>query len=417
MAELKALDLPKVAEIHLFKTLGKVKAVAESGALESVLLKGRMGKGGEGMGESTVERMNVQARLFRSEGVRRVVSEAVDGVVDVLGIERGKGEVGKRRRLRARDYGNDGGGGGGAVGGRVEGCVSVDEAVVAPKYHDDKEGGDEQNWDGFSSPAHSDAEVQEDDNASFSSPDGDSNNNYEHYASRLAASSASDSDSESEDHSDSTNQIQPAAPRHRPRNPHSSSKQTTTSKLTKTTFLPSLLTSGYYSGASSDASSPEDFSGATTAPAPTRKNRMGQQARRALWEKKFKDRARHLRDRPAGEKDVANGNDVRRKGGRDRRDEDWGGRKGARSSSGGVGVGGKGRPERGEKGATGANGDVVGVGRGSIGGRGAMKVESVVGVGQRKGVDETPLHPSWEAARKAKEMKIGVKPVGRKVVF
>ena len=87
---------------------------------------------------------------------------------------------------------------------------------------------------------------------------------------------------------------------------------------TTTTFLPTLQTSGYYSGSSSAASTSRSPSPTTSQSTSKRKNRMGQQARRALWEKKFKDRANHLRKQGMT------------KGGRgDDRDKGWDLRRGA----------------------------------------------------------------------------------------
>ncbi|KMU75406.1 hypothetical protein CISG_05041 [Coccidioides immitis RMSCC 3703] len=70
----------------------------------------------------------------------------------------------------------------------------------------------------------------------------------------------------------------------------SSKSSKATQKPSTTTFLPSLTMGGYWSGTESDAE--DDIAAAAITP---RKNRMGQQARRKLWEKKFGANANHVR--------------------------------------------------------------------------------------------------------------------------
>ena len=64
--------------------------------------------------------------------------------------------------------------------------------------------------------------------------------------------------------------------------------------LTSTTFLPSLSMGGYFPGSESE---PEELE-----PMPGRKNRMGQTARRALWEKKYGAAANHVKKAKKAEK-------------------------------------------------------------------------------------------------------------------
>ena len=151
-----------------------------------------------------------------------------------------------------------------------------------------------------------------------------------------------------------------------------------------TTFLPSLILGGYYSNSESAAS---DSGSAAGNPKP-RKNRMGQQARRQLWEKKFGVKANHVKKQD--------------------RDQGWDARKGAQGSNE-KGLSGRGRRGRGGgrrnerhhaagEGPSGANSDPVGK-------RPA-----------KKQVDG-PLHPSWEAAKRMKEDKKRVVFEGKKIVF
>lgn len=147
---------------------------------------------------------------------------------------------------------------------------------------------------------------------------------------------------------------------------------------TKSTFLPTLM-SGYISGSESDG---DPFHPNKSGPAQKkeRKNRMGQQARRALAEKKFKENARHIKlGLGSGKKE-------------DKGDH----RRGASTRGGGFQKGG---------GRFGASGDGAGPGFGR---------KQVV---ERKKDVDGPLHPSWEAARKAKEAKAKAEFQGKKIKF
>ena len=172
----------------------------------------------------------------------------------------------------------------------------------------------------------------------------------------------------------------------RPRDKTNHPRTSATGPTTSTTFLPSLTMGGFYSG--SESGSVEDEGTADIKP---RKNRMGQQARRQLWEKKFGQRANHIQkqSRELGW-DACKG----ALGGGDR------GQRGRRGGRGGTGL--RPRVSRNEDGqrTSGANSDPI-----------QTRKEKVA-----KAVDG-PLHPSWEAAKKAKEHKGNVAFTGTKVVF
>jgi hypothetical protein len=150
-----------------------------------------------------------------------------------------------------------------------------------------------------------------------------------------------------------------------------------------TTFLPSLMMGGYWSG-SEEATDDEETSGKK----PQRKNRMGQQARRALWEKKFGAGANHVKNEQMAQK----------YGGRD---NGWDTKRGATDGSRG-GRGGR---------------------RGGFGGSAGHSQDRHDGHapgGRPKPApkkDEGPLHPSWEAKRKAKEQATTAAFAGKKVTF
>lgn len=150
--------------------------------------------------------------------------------------------------------------------------------------------------------------------------------------------------------------------------------------LKGTTFLPSLTVGGYWSG----SESADDDSIAAVQP---RKNRRGQQARRQLWEKMYGYKANHLknqsRDTGWDLRKGATEGDQRGKRGRGR-----GGFRAEKSTSNGRG------PQ-----TTGSNSDPV-------------KPRT-----SEKPQQAKPLHPSWEAARKAKEQKGAMAFQGKKITF
>ena len=145
-------------------------------------------------------------------------------------------------------------------------------------------------------------------------------------------------------------------------------------RATDSTFLPTLM-GGYISG--SESASDVDI-------APPRKNRRGQRARQAIWEKRYKDKAKHLK--------------------KDSKDQGWDLRRGAVDDRGAKpwkrGI--KNPFER--KGAEGANLE-----------------NTEQSVPRRKPKTEPqntgPLHPSWEARKKAKEKQESAKFQGKKITF
>ena len=173
-----------------------------------------------------------------------------------------------------------------------------------------------------------------------------------------------------------------------------------TEKPTKaTTFLPTL-NGGYWSGSEiSDAGEVDDDRSSARK---QRKNRRGQQERRAIWEKKFGARARHIQKQEVGAATPA-------------RDHGWDSKRGASEGNSrgrrerGTGIKGGGRSKGGGGLRSGANSDPVN----------ELKQRGKSIKPDLKGKAEAPLHPSWEAKRKAKE-KAGNTVVafqGKKVVF
>ena len=158
------------------------------------------------------------------------------------------------------------------------------------------------------------------------------------------------------------------------------------SKPEYTTFLPSLANGGYWSGSDSVASDPD------TDASKVRKNRRGQQERRAIWEKKYGRNANHLK----------------KQGENQNRDKGWDLRRGARGTDDIRGKRGRGRGRGGmEKGSQSGRG----------GGSGATGANSDPVLAKKAKAIETSLHPSWEAAKKRKDENKSTAFAGKKIVF
>jgi hypothetical protein len=165
--------------------------------------------------------------------------------------------------------------------------------------------------------------------------------------------------------------------------------RTMATKASTSTFVPSLNMVGYWSGSESEASDVEEH----VAP---RKNRRGQRARQQIWEKKYKDTAKHLSaEAKAKQKGRDAGWDPKR--GATGKEDSW--RKGKGSTW-------KGKDFSGENG--GANAVPVAV----------VKRGTGIAIKKNGGKDDDgPLHPSWEAKKVAKS-KIAIVPFqGKKITF
>ncbi|CCO34828.1 BUD22 family protein C4F10,06 [Rhizoctonia solani AG-1 IB] len=174
-------------------------------------------------------------------------------------------------------------------------------------------------------------------------------------------------------------------------------KQTKTTSKTESRFLPSLA-AGFIRG-DSDGSDIEDAD-----VAPERKNRRGQRARKAIWEKKYGKNANHVKK---AREEVA-----------------------ARGRGRGRGRGGfASRVGRGAPLAMDGQGGRPGLSRGAPTGRGGrvrpppapLPTTRDSGWQQRppkKEKDEKPIHPSWIAKQKLKSKEsIAAAPQGKKIVF
>ena len=415
IAVLKDLDLNKVGETYLKKSLGKVKVFAECEGLKDVL-GGEMWKP-EGDEEAQKAYRNVVSGMCNMKQVKEVVEGAVVGMYGVLGIKRPAGNAKDQKQKGGKEP------------------RAIEKAKVIEVLHEGEDDADteesvvdeqeDMSWEGFSDEQpngkngaadlgiddqedEEDVEYQslEDDEIErfeslLGEPSEDEASSEEDIWSKIRASIAKDPkvpkarsiSPEVAEHRDPSNDSQVSEPENnsppptkpkRTKAPKASSQPT---HVKSSTFLPTLM-GGYWSGTDSSASDLEDD---PLTSIKQRKNRPGQAARRALWEKKYKDKANHI---ASGQGSLAEQRQavleargvVSKKRGYER--DGRGGRRGA-----GVGM-------------SGGNSVVVGQRRNGNGRGEAAKKD-----------DSGPLHPSWQAAKKAKTLEKTAKFEGKKVVF
>ncbi|KAL0256674.1 hypothetical protein SLS55_009070 [Diplodia seriata] len=356
---LKRMDYAKVAERQLYRTLLKIKSLAK-------------------------EAMDVQARLFNAHPTKKAMAEVVRDVRAILGLDdeakgppqakraRGEEKAGKKAKVVESSSGEDDG---------------EEEEEVGDEESGEENGGDEAEWDseefaGFSDriAASSDSESEGEDveiklkkgayqpvrDLSFTPP-----------SSREASPSASSEPAFSDEEEEESSEQEPRA--------KSKSKEKAAVVANKSTFLPSLSAVGYISGSDSEAEDLDDEI------APPKKNRRGQRARQQLWEKKYGKGAKHLAKQTEKQKKDRNAG--------------WDAKRGAVDGDGGR-KGKFGRDKR----------DF------SSGGRGPKATDAnLVELGKKKNHrdDGGKLHPSWEAAKLAKEKaKLGnAQFQGKKITF
>ena len=385
--ELKFLGscLSDVAEERLIKSVMRVKGIVNTPGFPAEQLEEQLkwlmkktermhntlqSSNGDGGESRNLERSNVLGRLCKSDAVRTSITMFVDEVQNTV-----LGSNGSRL-------------------GRKQGQRSKRE-------QEDKIQEDIDDWDGIQSDIEMDEEP------------------YQDLASRVNGSSDEESTDLEEDSVNDVRRSKSAFNRSKkaqvnkerssnrlsePNKPLSKTKESTSkSRSDSTTFLPSLSFGGYYSGGS-DESGLDDYDPGDGNQASrkrqeqqVRKNRMGQQARRALNEKKFGGQANHLRT------------DNRRNKGKDNRESIG---KGASFNGKRVKVNGQISKEIDNQGGYQGRSKLH---HGETGSAAQHRPEPRSGGIQQN--EEKGLHPSWEAARKAKEAKKMAGFQGKKVVF
>jgi hypothetical protein len=293
--------------------------------------------------------LNVFARLCSSKPVQAAVHEAVAEISRALGVRISDPKSTKQKRLRAKDYENNG-------------PVSISGSRNS------------------TGPPTEKIELLSNEEAGHIASD-DELDNIDSYEQRLASSSQDDF-SDGQDIVELEKQLASEGIRGRSRNANSedydmrrdlsisdsdsqsrseSPEKSKAATTKKTSFIPSLTMGGYISGSGSDVEEVD------IAP---KKNRRGQRERQQIWEKKYGCNAKHLQQQ------------QQQKRPRPRR---------------------KASPDY-------TLGDT---------GSAAQSKRKVGPKNDARGKDDSgPLHPSWEAAKKAKEAK--QKPVefqGKKITF
>ena len=266
---LKDIQEAKIARNHLLKQCSRTKRINEAPAFQALF-------GGDAQSKikspASVAESNVLGRLFKSNSVSEMLPEIMKGIRDVVGADKPANSVIK-----------------------VEGSENAQTAR--------EEGDGDDLFEGFSDAIDAGYEDRQINGSDMEAA----------YEDRLAESSngedsqvdegldpmqvTSDEDDDSEDllgddvDEEEYNEDDELLVQQKP-----STKQKTDAKpLTTTSFLPSLMHGGYYSGSDSEEAGADydpdkEFSG----PAPVRKNRRGQRERQAIAEKKFGRRAKHL---------------------------------------------------------------------------------------------------------------------------
>ncbi|KAI0113026.1 Bud-site selection protein, partial [Daldinia grandis] len=437
IAVLKSLDLQQAAHAHLCSSLLKIKGVAESPKIPADIIK-PIAKP-EGLSEEEKAALhNVTSALCNRKQIRDVIEEAIMGTCIALRVsmpeklKKGKGKKEKEDSSKEEQVGDKDPTKPAAIKNtHKEKEKDEDEksdteenglGLVLLKRKQDKtedegeelgsededEAEDDQPFEGFSD---SDAEERawsryDDFVAGSSSDEGESDEDDGSGDDELVADSrtkslrkataddisissagSSEPDQEEEEEEEALEDASPPP------------KRTKVAKAAviipgNSAFLPSLM-GGYISGSESEASDLDL--------APARKNRRGQRARQAIWEKKYKEKAKHVQKQQEAKAGRDQGWDMRRGavGDEDGSNKPW--KKGIRNPFDNKHI----HPERQQQ----LQGD-----REETGGRSFVEDKPKAKAVPKRD-DTGPLHPSWAAAKKAKEEGQKIAFQGRKVVF
>lgn len=392
---LKGLDVEKMAENYLCRTICKVKRMAESETLPQEIKEKAAKKEGEGedlAGEMITARNNVTSGMLKTPSVQVVLGEVMRGLYMVMGIPMPEKQVKAKGAAVATKY------------TKVEpkSDQNITNEMKAIKIKQDASISDSGSWKATDSageegqqPSKRRKAIEGEQGSDY---DSDSLSKYE----GLLGSSDSESDSEESSfkrpkissHTEGRTlelSLSPSPPPQRERKSKSKSAKPPPTK--KTTFLPTLL-GGYFSGSESDGSDIEDLE--VIAPV-VRKNRPGQMARRAIAEKKFGTGANHIKLGLGSVAEVTG------------RDQGWDAKKGAQEKAFGHFKRGHGRGQGGRDfGGSGRTAGATGENAGPLGDRAR-------GLGKKD--DAGVLHASWQAAKKAKDLQKTAKFEGKKVTF
>ncbi|KAB5583059.1 Bud-site selection protein [Coniochaeta sp. 2T2.1] len=432
---LKSLDLHQAAHAHLCASLLKIKSVAAAPNLPTDLKAGPPKP--DISEEERVALHNVTSALYNRKEVKTVLERAVPAICSTLGVEpppkkgKGGGKEGKKAREEEDADREDDGGQekvkadeGKTSKVKEEGKKSEKKAAKlddipdedveeALKHYDallgassdedsgseeddeedpmqvtDEEGEDDDDGFGDIELASEDSSGDEDSFGGFSSSEEGQAKSAKRDAERQGGAklrvrqsvesedSEDDSEESSSEEEDSDADSDDSGAISRSPSPKRASKRRKaedTGPTTGSTFLPSLM-GGYISG--SESASDVDIE-------PPRKNRRGQRARQAIWEKKFKAEAKHLQKQT--------------------RDQGWDPKRGAVE-------GGARTPWK--------KGIANPFGRPAGGGSHGAPQQAAAPPKKPRTTDNTgPLHPSWEAKKKAEEKQKNATFQGKKITF
>ncbi|CZR52245.1 uncharacterized protein PAC_02122 [Phialocephala subalpina] len=413
---LKTVDLDKVTTAQLCRSLLKIKEFRDSEILPEEV-RGDLPKP-EGSDEEVKALHNVTSGMCNAKVVREEVTGVIQRMYAAMGIPVPAKE-GKGKGMKKEVDDSAKAGGRGEIGKKVKVEVLEDKRVAKPP--EDEDDSDEKSWEGLDG-SNKENEGQEELHDEGEPLDEEE---LQQYDALLGASSDEESFHEEDwlpkEKPEQTRfsispspslspsilgsispspepELEPelqsesdSEPEPEPRPKKTSKPKVQSGKGGNSTFLPSLM-GGYWSGSESEASDLEN------AP-PAKKNRPGQMARRAIWEKKYGEKANHIK---TGQGLVASRG----------KDDGWDAKRGAKDSSSGRGRGrepNRDKPKvmnrkdrRSLMGGTGENATPI-----APRNEPPKKMRDDVGV----------LHPSWQAAKIAKEMKKAVAFQGKKVTF
>lgn len=391
---LKGLDLEKLASQHLRRTVGKVKTLKDAEALQDYINGGAGGEenGYEGRAlPKDPATLNVTARLYKVPSVKKVVDEVIEDLKVMIGaneriekLQNGKVQSGKESKTEEKededmlDVSDDMDDPYMAFSARIaepssgedgsEASISDDERPPSIGESEGEHNAEDDLYAGL-------ADSEDDSFQGFSSEEAQETEPEPEYKKHfLSVEALPETSSAFEADSESDNESLTAPSQSKSKN------RKDTNPTTSSSFIPALSHAAYVSGSESEASDID----VDVAP---RKNRRGQRARQKLAEAKFGAKAKHLEK--AG------------------RNQGWDAKRGAvlddkrgRSNRGGAPRG---------RGPQQSGGNAEPLGQKQSGGV--------------KRDDKGELHPSWQAAKAAKESKKlkidikGAKAPGKKVVF
>ncbi|KAL9611385.1 MAG: hypothetical protein Q9167_003960 [Letrouitia subvulpina] len=361
---LKKLDLYNIAEIHLFKSILKIKSFSSK---LPWFIQSKVEREGR---PPDAAHANVQARLFNSHPVKTAMDQCIGDIRSALGLT--DNTKSKKKRLRKIDFHQ-----------ASQEQLSEDDAA---KERQNRETISDVNSVSTQNPTIDFQKGSESEIMSINSGD---------YNSRPAELSYGSLESNEEDMNQThswESASQSTSPTPFDLSIDTEQQQIAATKLSKpmvmtntSSFFPSLM-GGYWSGSGSDG---EENIMRNDAP---KRNRRGQRARRWIAEQKFGQNANHVKKQQLQKANRDDGWDLKKGAqpvqSREMRDrERKANRFKKRNVSGGV--------------SSGANSYPVEPHR----------------MNRKSQHAETTLHPSWEAARKAKEQKTSVAFQGKKVVF